>query len=105
MSNEEKKVKVPVRYLRALRRAVGLNIDPETAEVEWIYAQTLDPYGDYPDLPEEHQQVGREYFARSPGSEVWIEFGDLPQTTREALWEKRKIKSGLSCGPMSTARP
>ena len=46
-------VEVTVEYLRALRRAVGLQIDPETAEVESIYAQTLDPYGDEPDLPEE----------------------------------------------------
>jgi hypothetical protein len=57
-------VEVTVKYLRALRKTVGLQIDPETAEVEWIYAQTLDPYGDYPDLPEECQCVGREYFAR-----------------------------------------
>jgi hypothetical protein len=37
------------RYLKALRQAVGRQIDPETAEVDWIYAQTLDPYGDDPD--------------------------------------------------------
>jgi hypothetical protein len=49
-----------VRYLNALRQAVGLHIDPETAEVDCIYAQTLDPYGDFPNLPEEYQQVGRE---------------------------------------------
>src|SRR5438132_170649 len=61
-------VEVTVKYLDALRKGVGLQIDPETAEVEWTYAQTLDPYGDGLDLPEEYQQVGREYFARSPGS-------------------------------------
>jgi hypothetical protein len=38
---------------------VGLKINPKTAEVEWRYARTLDPYGVYPDLPEECQQVGR----------------------------------------------
>jgi hypothetical protein len=63
-------VEVTVRYLKALRQAVGRQIDPETAEVDWIYAQTLDPYGDHPDLPEEYQQLGREYFARSPGANV-----------------------------------
>ena len=28
-------------------------IDPATAEVNWTYGQTLDPYGTIPDLPEE----------------------------------------------------
>ena len=37
-------------------------IDPDTAEVTWWYAQTMDPYGIDPALPEELQQVGREYF-------------------------------------------
>ena len=91
-------VEVTVEYLRALRRAVGLQIDPETAEVEWIYAQTLDPYGDEPDLPEEYQQVGREYFARSPGSDVWVCFIDLPKATSDALWEKHKSKLAFPAG-------
>jgi hypothetical protein len=52
-------IEVTVEYLRALRKAVGLHIDPETAEVDWIYALTLDPYGDYPDPPEQYHQVGR----------------------------------------------
>ena len=29
----------------AIRREAGLKIDPETAEVDWTYGQTLDPYG------------------------------------------------------------
>jgi hypothetical protein len=88
-------VEVTAKYLDALRQAVGVHIDPETAEVDWIYAQTLDPYGDFPNLPEEYQQVGREYFARSPGSDVWISFGDLPEATRDALWKKRREKQRL----------
>jgi hypothetical protein len=71
----------------AIRKEAGLHIDPETAEVMWDYAQTLDPYGIEPDLPEEYRQIGREYFARSPGSEVWVWFGDLPAHTEEALWK------------------
>ncbi len=70
----------------ALLEIAGRQIDPETAEVCWEYALTLDPYGVYPDLPEEYQQVGRAYFARSPGSQVWIDFQHLPEATREALW-------------------
>ena len=57
-------VEVTKKCLKALRQAVGLQIDPETADVEWIYAQTLDPYGDDPDLPEEYQQVVLRPFSR-----------------------------------------
>jgi hypothetical protein len=32
----------------AIRKEAGLKLDPETAEVEWCYAQTLDPYGGRP---------------------------------------------------------
>ena len=42
-------------------KEAGLKINPKTAEVEWRHALTLDPYGVYPDLPEECQQVGRQY--------------------------------------------
>ena len=90
MTDEERKI------WRAIRKEAGLKIDPETAEVTWIYGLTLDPYGVYPDLPEELQQVGREYFARSPGSDVWVKFGDLPEATRDALWKKpRSFAAGL----------
>src|SRR5262249_42197814 len=75
----------------AIRRKAALEIDPETAEVTWCYGQILDPYGIMgADFPEELDCVGRDYFARSPGSDVWVWFGDLPEETREALdrnWE------------------
>jgi hypothetical protein len=67
----------------AIRKEADLKLDPETAEVEWCYAQTLDPYGVDPDLPEQCQQIGREYFARSPASAVWVNFRDLPKTIRD----------------------
>jgi hypothetical protein len=91
-------VVVTQEYLDALRKEVGLHIDPMTAEVEWIYAQTLDPYGDDRDLPEEYQQVGREYFARSPGSNVWICFCDLPEATQNILWKKHTSKLAFPAG-------
>jgi hypothetical protein len=91
-------VEVTVKYLNALRKAVGLQIDPETAEVEWVYALTLDPYGDGSDLPEEYRQVGRECFARSPGSDLWVWFGDLPDAARDALWDKHESKLAFPAG-------
>src|SRR5713226_5007729 len=52
----------------------------------------------HPELPEEYQQVGRQYFARSPGSDIWVWFGDLPDATHTALWEKHKSKLAFSAG-------
>ena len=76
------------------RKEAGLKIDPETAEVMWDYGQTLDPYGVDPDLPEECRQIGRNYFARSPGSEIWVSFYDLPDATLTALWETPRSVPG-----------
>jgi hypothetical protein len=81
-----------------IRREAGLQIDPETAEVDWNYARTLDPYGAYPELQEEFQQVGRAFFARSPGSDVWVWFGDLPKATREALWRRHSSQLAFPAG-------
>ena len=78
-----------VKQWLAIRKEAGLKIDPETAEVTWIYAEECDPYGVHPDLPAEWSCVSRAQFARSPGSDVWVNFGDLPAATRDALWERR----------------
>ena len=81
-----------------IRRDEGPRIDPETAEVIWTYGQTLDPYGVQPDLPKELQQVGREYFARNPGSEIWVWFGDLPALASDRLWEMHRSKLAFPAG-------
>ena len=41
-------------------------------------------------LPADAQVITRTYFARSPGSDVWIWFGDLPEATAAALWKKHE---------------
>ena len=81
-----------------IRKQEGLKIDPNTAEVTWWYAWTLDPYGVHPDLPEEYHQAGREQFARSPGSEIWVWFGDLPMETADQLREKHKSNLAFPAG-------
>jgi hypothetical protein len=74
------------RALKDFRKEAADQIDPETAEVFWKWGCLADPYGDFPDLPqEEYHHIGRLYYARSPGSHVWVEFGDLPEATRRAL--------------------
>jgi hypothetical protein len=84
-----------LRKLDAFRKRAGLRIDPETAELHWEYGETLDPYGDWAHTPDELSQIGRELFARAPGTDVWIHFHDLPDATREALW-KRIERNGSS---------
>ena len=71
-----------------MRRAAGLLIDPSTAVIDWNYAETLDPYGDLLPLLPLEEQVGREYFARAPGSDIRVHFGDLPDATRDAVWNR-----------------
>jgi hypothetical protein len=58
----------------AIRKAAALSIDPETCEVDWTYGCDMDPYGVYDEweLPEEYRQVGRQQWARSPGSDIWV---------------------------------
>jgi hypothetical protein len=71
----------------ASRKEAGLKIDPATVEVRWNYAELFDPHGLGLDLPDEYRQIiGRECFARSPGSDIWVWFGDLPKETEKALW-------------------
>ena len=77
--------RMTVREYLAIRKEEGLKIDPSTAEVEWWYVQELDPYGVDPELPDDCRCVNRGYFARRPGSDIWVEFGDLPEKTRDAL--------------------
>ena len=70
----------------AVRKEAGLKIDPETAEVSSEHGSVRDPYGLY-DLTDEEDNIGRNYFARSPGS-VWVSFHDLPDAVRDRLWAR-----------------
>ena len=63
-----------------------------------MYADGLDPYGVIRDFPKALLQVGRIYFARAPGSDIWVEFGDLPESVREELWEMHRHKLAFPAG-------
>jgi hypothetical protein len=71
----------------SVRKEQALKIDPETAEVFWEHGQVLDPYRLY-DLTDEEKCIGRNYFARSPRSDVWVSFHDLPKAVRDRLWAR-----------------
>ena len=72
----------------ATRKEIGRQIDPDAAEVIWQFEPVLDPYQVCKDLPDQLQLVGREYFARSLETEVWVSFDDLPKSSRNRLWRR-----------------
>lgn len=52
----------------AIRKEEAPKIDPATAEVTWWYAQTMDPYGVDPDLPDELKCIGRATLPAGPAT-------------------------------------
>ena len=83
--NETTHDQVSAEEWLAIRNEAGLTVDPQTAEVMCTYANTIDPYGVHTDLSDEEKQIGRVYFARAPGNNVWVHYGDLPDATLGAL--------------------
>jgi hypothetical protein len=55
----------------------------------WEHGQVGDPYG-LCDPNDEQSCIGRNYLARSPGSNVWVSFDDLPAAVRNRLWTTMK---------------
>jgi hypothetical protein len=92
IENNDDAVEMRIVEWLAIRKEAGLQIDPDTAEVCWRYAQVLDPYGIYPRLPEQACCVGRFYFARRPGTDVCVE------STQDALWLKHRNRLAFPTG-------
>ena len=86
-SRKSEKSQLAKEQWLALRKDAALRIDPETAEVYCEHGQICDPY-DVEDLSEEYQCIGRNYFARSPGIDVWVSFDDLPEVVCDRLWQR-----------------
>jgi hypothetical protein len=80
----------------AVRKEAGLKIDSGTAEVMWVYSDIGDPYGVLPSLQE--GCIGRVEFARSPDSDIWVCFDDLPDETRTALWKMHSSSLSFPAG-------
>jgi hypothetical protein len=73
------------RQWLAIRKVAGGHIDPDTAEVTWVFGDALHYVSGCTGLPE------RQYYARSPGSNEWIWFHDLPEATVLALCRKHHL--------------
>jgi hypothetical protein len=69
------------------RKQAARLINPESAEVTFEYGQVTDPYGLRKVRPV-YYCVGRNYFVRNPGDDLWVSDRDLPQATRERLWKR-----------------
>jgi hypothetical protein len=54
-------------------------------------------------LPADAQVITRTYFARAPGGNVWVWFGDLPEATAAALWKKHERTLAAFPSPESMA--
>jgi hypothetical protein len=84
------------------RRQIGLTIDPAVAETMFWWADGGDPYHI---LDEKYHYgcIGREQFARHPGASNsdWVNFDELPEATREALWKRdgRKLSFPYGLNP------
>jgi len=72
-------------------------IDPATAEIDSFYADYFDTCGE--GNPFGFRDFGMEYFARSPGSDIWVAFRDLPADTRRALESRMSVDGQDGGGP------
>jgi hypothetical protein len=86
-TRESDRIQASRKQWLSVRKEQGLKIDPDTAEVFWKYGPSCDPYDLY-DLTYEDPTIGRNYFARSPGSDVWVYIYDLPEAACDRLWAR-----------------
>lgn len=70
-----------------IRRAAGLQVHAETAEL--IYVYSLDRFG----YDDGRGEVHLDYFVRNPGSDEWIPLLDLLDATQSALIKKHKLSA------------
>jgi hypothetical protein len=92
--------KAEIEQWRAMSEEAGLKIDPATAEVKWAYGQTLYPCGFMVEweLPGDFHQSEPEYWARSPESDAWVAFSDLPADTRDRLRKRQSSELVFPAG-------
>lgn len=73
------------------RKAEALKIDPDTAEVSWIYGDKNDPYCLCRIRADDHQHVidlGAIWFAKSPDSDVWVWNRNLPAEVFDKIGQR-----------------
>jgi len=86
---------IPVKEWLEMRTEAALKIDPETALILRSHVCPSSPYGTYSKIPEHCEEIFDDYYARSPGSDVWVYAGDLPKEVARALEKRHKINTRL----------
>jgi hypothetical protein len=94
-ANQSPDRKLSVEQWLEIRKEAASNIDPATARTTWTFADVLDPYGVEPRVPKGLSCIGRTCFARAPGSEIWVWYGDLPDEVRRRLIERPELPDDL----------
>ncbi len=82
MKTNSRKTKIDMKWINEqlqIRKDEGKKIDPATAELWCVYGFCMDPYGLYGKLPSKYLVYGKMRFARNPGSNIWVEFADIPE--------------------------
>jgi hypothetical protein len=82
---------VLVKDWLASRKAAALKIDPATALISHAYVYPANPYGVYSEIPDHAKEVTDDYYARAPGSKIWVYRGDLAKDTAHALEQKYQL--------------
>jgi hypothetical protein len=92
-SASERMVTLTLDQWEAWRKAAGLHIDPETAEVLWDYRQVVDPYGIWPEIPEECDCVGRSGLDFIPFAQRYLEqnFGPISSLSEVEFDQAMKV--------------
>jgi hypothetical protein len=78
----------------------GKRIDAETCEIGRWYANAVDIYGIF-EVPKEVMCVGNELFARNLPDGTWVWFGDLPEETCKALFDRMEDRRKREAETMS----
>ena len=103
---EVTRTKEEIEAWLAVRKEAAKVIDPATAKVCRVYGHVFDPYGIAWNDPHPHDWFGGNYFARAPGSNVWVSFSDLPKSVLAELWNRIiKPNAPAVCVSASAALP
>lgn len=90
MTNDESSAERNLAAIEAwleIRKLEGQRIDPANVEMHWHWTEITDPYGVYGPCPK-NSCIGRTYFFRTPGSEIWVASTDIPEEKMEILWAR-----------------
>jgi hypothetical protein len=78
----------------ACMKTEGLKINPKTAYVRNGYTHFGDPYDIEGPSPTKYEALRHMHYARAPGRDDWVWFGDLPVETRAALEDRLRAGKG-----------